>query len=224
MTLGNITITTPSGPREFRLMGPMALGGGNPMWNVIERAKRQPITSWNGRELFAVELPILLDGWAARTSVEASLSFLRRLLVAANDKGLDQGLVVNINGTGLMEIPRRDIRTMDFVAVELGVDNDSVIRADDGTLLRVIVTLTLQEYVASPDVSVHSSLTNAAASKRVIRVMVRKGDTYASISSRPGIPKAYRAKVKAFFTKHPETRGGPAKLRKRAGKIYSVPV
>jgi hypothetical protein len=53
---------------------------------------------------------------------------------------------------------------------------------------------------------------------------VRPKDTYVSISTRPGIPKQYRPTVKKFFMTHKETRGGVKNLRKRAGKIYSVPV
>ena len=224
MTVGNITIHAANDERTYRLFGPMGLSGGMPLWEVIERAKRQPVSSWNGRELYSVELPLVLDGWSARRPVGRDLLWLREIMSAPNDAGNKTGQVLRISGAGLFAVPYKEIRDMDFVAVGLEVDQSSIIRAEDGELLRVICTVTLQEYVAPPTVSVNTSFTKAAAGKRILRIMVKKSDTYQSISSRPGIPKQHRPAVKRFFMNHPETRGGAAKLRKRAGKIYNVPV
>lgn len=184
MTMGNVTLSTSSGSNTYRLMGAMSLGGGEPAWNVIDRMKRQPVSAWNGRALYTVELPLILDGWARQQSVESLLDWLRGLLAAPNDLRTAIPREVHISGTGLVRIPNKDILEMDFVAASLDVDAGSVIRGEDGSLLRCSAVLTLQEYVAPPNVKITESFTDAAKQKRIYKIVIRKGDNRSKIKAR----------------------------------------
>lgn len=221
--IGNVTLSTSNASLSYRLFGPMALRGGEPLWNVIDRAKRPPLSTWNGRALYVVELPLILDGWAARESVEKELLWLRALMSAGRDDGTAAARRVSIGGVGLVRIPRVDITDMEFVAINLEVDPGSIIRSDRGLLLRCTATLTLQEFLAPPSVDVKLSITKAAKQHRILRVRVLPGDSYIKIGARRSIPKRYRKKVVSYFRKNPRTNS-VKKLRDHAGEVFFIPV
>jgi len=200
--VGNVTFTTTGESREYRLFGPMMLVGGEPSWNVTERMRRQPVTSWNGRSLYGIEIPLVLDGWSTKRSVGNELLWIRGLLAAADDKGVASARSVLVQSDGMFRIPGHNVEAMEWVAVSLEVDASSIIRAEDGVLLRCTAVLTVQEYVEPPSVKATPSFTKAAAAKRVITIMAKKGDTPLKLSLRKGVRQADRAAVKRYFMNH----------------------
>lgn len=201
-TVEHVSFTTTGETREFRLFGPIMLVGGEPTWEVTDRRRRQPVTSWGGRALYGLEIPIVLDGWASRTPVGDDLLWLRGLLAAEDDTGAKGARQLLVASDGLFRIPNMDVRTKEWVATALELEPDSIIRAPNGALLRAIGTLSLLEYVAPPNVTAETSFTKAAAGGRVLTMVAKRGDTPLKLSLRRGVKPADRPKVKAFFMRN----------------------
>jgi LysM repeat protein len=57
---------------------PKMVGGGGG-WDTVSRPRRVALTLWNGRDPYAMDIPILFDGWADDTSVEAAIARLNQM-------------------------------------------------------------------------------------------------------------------------------------------------
>ena len=79
---GHVQLYSPDPPRNLVLpLGPepVKVSGGGGGWEVVGRPHQIGMTIWAGGEPYLLTLPLLLDNFAERTSVERSIRALERL-------------------------------------------------------------------------------------------------------------------------------------------------
>ena len=114
---------------------PVKLTGGGGGWDIVNRPAQTSMTLWAGSEPYTLQLPVMLDDYPERGSVERAMRVLNRLVKGDDDSPPG---VVEIGGIPL---------PVDEWVID-GIDYGDPIRAvDDMRLLRQPVTLTLREYV-----------------------------------------------------------------------------
>ena len=140
------------------------------------------MTIWAGGEPYTLQLPLMLDDYPERGSVERAMRVLNRLVKGDDDSPPG---VVELGGIPL---------PVDEWVID-GIDYGDPIRAvDDLRLLRQPVTLTLREYVPPEYMQLRRrSLVKPRRKTKV--VTVKKGDTPAKIARRfqvqvDGAPRA----------------------------------
>jgi hypothetical protein len=153
-----------------------ALGGAvkvqiGPKWEEIERPRRSSYTDWKGDALKRQIVPVLLDGWAARRSVEGQLDFLRH---AADGGDNVAPAVLTMSGPTIYH------GELAWV-IETYEEGDDTLYDDDGTLLRQTVTLGMVRYVR-PDITARSKNKNKNKGKKVYKS--KKGDTLQKIAKK----------------------------------------
>jgi hypothetical protein len=222
-------------PRSLvALLGPdpIKFTGGGGGWETVGRPRQTGMTIWSGNAPYAVQLPLMLDDFASRGSVEDAVRMLNR--IARGDDDSEPG-VVEVGGVPLPA----DEWVID--ALDWG---DPIRAPRDLRLMRQPVTLALLEYVPPELVQVRRrSLVKPRRKTKVVKV--KKGDTPALIARRvhcqwtdlrelnPGIVKRANQKVATTGDKFkvgmslrvpvaPPSRTGKGKAaRGRAGKSTS---
>ena len=58
---------------------PPTIVAGGARWNTVEVPRRVSFSQWQGRDLYAIDVPILFDGYQAGESVEPDIQVLRRM-------------------------------------------------------------------------------------------------------------------------------------------------
>lgn len=154
------------------LLGPEApkITAGNGGWSVIGRPRDVGMTVWDGVEPYQLSLSLMLDGWAARQSQEATIRGLAR--VARGDRESAPG-TVRIEG---IPLPAR------YWVIE-GIDyGDPILRQRDGERYRQPITLTLRQYVPPQFIRRRKSPTQSSTKTVIVRA--QQGDTPAKIAKR----------------------------------------
>jgi hypothetical protein len=151
--------------------GPVSIKAGLGGWTVTPRPRQVGMTTWEGVEPFAVDVPLMFDGWADDVSQESSIADL--VTVARGDAGSEPG-VVEVSGLNL-PADRWVIEALEFA--------DTLVRPSDNERLRQVATLTLREYVPPSYLRLRrSALQGAKGKTKVIRA--HKGDTPVTIARR----------------------------------------
>jgi hypothetical protein len=109
-------------------------------WEAIERPRRKPLTSWKSAPGLQLVLPIVLDGWTTRSSVERDIDAIEQMgqPLAANREPPQ----LRISSTG-GAVPYQG-RTWVLGDLSFG---DALMDDATGNRLRQFLTLTLWEYV-----------------------------------------------------------------------------
>lgn len=130
-----IDITIPMGD------GPAIITGGLGGWQPVEVLDDIAATAWTGQSLLTMDVPLLLDGFGTNDSVERAWNTIRKL-------GRDPNGTENVPPVFRVFGPFDYGEGKAWVLPESGIepDTESVIRRDDGTLLRQAFTLHLLEY------------------------------------------------------------------------------
>jgi hypothetical protein len=149
--------------------GSPRLTGGFGGWDVVARPQQVGMTVWTGVEPLSFELPILLDGFAARRSQEPDQ---RKLYAVARGDDESPPGVVRVAG-----VPLPVVR---WVIEQIDV-GDSILRTSDGSRLRQALTLTLREYVPPTYLQLRRSALKGTKGKTKV-ITVKRGDTPASIA------------------------------------------
>lgn len=144
--------------------------GGFGGWEITARPRQKGMTIWQGTEPLALELPLMLDGFATQSSQEPVLGKL--YAVARGDDESPPG-VVRVQG-----IPLAASRWV-IESLELG----DAILSSSGERLRQALTLTLREYVPPSYLQLRRGALKGAKGKTKT-VTVKKGDTPTSIARR----------------------------------------
>jgi len=142
MTLapGHIRLVWPTGTLDLLLgeTSPRVLSGYS-TFNEIARPKRSTAIEYTGKELFRLEIPVLIDGWLSGTSVEGIIQQIEELAVSRGGKG-NPPQDFRVDGP----IPHRDVQWM----IE-GLDWGDAIY-DGDIRLRQFLTLTLVQKLDMP--------------------------------------------------------------------------
>ena len=67
-----------SGPLLQRLLFQPVVGGGS-RWEIINVPRRVSFSQWQGQDLYALDIPILFDGFMGRDSVEGDIQALVKM-------------------------------------------------------------------------------------------------------------------------------------------------
>ena len=151
------------------------LGG----WRTVERIDDIALTDWIGQAPLQQDVPILLDGYP-HDSVERELNTLLKL-------GRDAVGEENVPPVFRMYGPVY-FEGKAWVLPENGIELDaaSVIRQEDGTLVRQGLTLHCLEYVPADEVKLRGKKRREgiAQHNQPLTYTTRKGDTAAKIAHR----------------------------------------
>lgn len=137
-------------------------------WGEVARPKRAALTEWEGHAARRVTVPVLIDGWRTRSSVEAACTTLERLGRAL--PGEAGTPVVKVAGN----VPRADLEY-----VIDGIEWGPALWVGR-VRVRQEVTVTLLEYVPGADLVVKA--TPLGGKPRLYRV--RKGDNLKRIAAK----------------------------------------
>lgn len=171
---GHVQIYCADPPRSLVVLlgpDPLKLTGGGGGWETVARPHQVGMTLWQGGEPYALQLPLMLDDFPERGSVERAMRVINRL--ARGDDDSEPG-IVEIGGVPL---PADEwvIESVDY--------GDPIRGVRDLHLMRQPVTLALREYV--PPEYVQLRRRALGKPKRKTRVVtVKKGDTPAKLARR----------------------------------------
>jgi hypothetical protein len=90
---------------------PKLISGGA-RYTVVDRARRKSTVQWDGDDPYRMDVPILLDGWTMRTSVELDISKLNSMMRSPGD--LIPPAKVYIHGAGPVKGAKWAIETIDW--------------------------------------------------------------------------------------------------------------
>jgi hypothetical protein len=174
-----ITCDDPAANLVLRLgTEPPKVTGGLGGWEVTARPRQVAMTTWAGTEPFQVSLSLMLDGYAADSSVERSL---RRLVTVARGDDESPPGVVRVTGIPLPVEAGWVLEAVEFA--------DPILRGTatrngaSGERLRQPLTLTLREYVPPSYLQLRKGALAGAKTKTRV-VTARKGETVAHLARR----------------------------------------
>ena len=137
-----IDITVPLGAG---VAAPSGFGG----WEEVPRLEDVAATQWKGQAPLRQDVPIMLNGWGARNSVQPLLNEILKLGrdVRGNEHAPPVFQLISdaIHFSGMYWVLPSD-------GIELSTDEDDVIRGRDGTLYRQALTLHCLEFVRPDEI------------------------------------------------------------------------
>jgi LysM repeat protein len=155
-------------------------GGG---WVSVSRPKRKGFTVWNGQDPYQMNIQVMFDGLADNASVEGDYEALRRIMRVSVGAASRPSPCRVVGAVPLTQVP--------WVVQAIDQDAASIIRRQDGQIIRVAATVSLLEYVeADVAVSLKPSPAAAAVSRQtatapsVRSYTVVSGDTLSRIAQR----------------------------------------
>jgi hypothetical protein len=168
----------PRGPSVSVLLGdgvPTPTGDGG--WEAVTRPRQEGFVEWVGTQPISMDVPVMLDGFAAGDSVEPAIALL--LTMTRNRQGArSEPPVVRLTGA---PVPHQNLL---WVISNIGW-GDVARRGSDGARIRQVATITFLEYRA-PDVLVRrpspAQRHKKGGSHRTY--VVHKGDTLPKIAAR----------------------------------------
>jgi len=122
-------------------------------WEVVERPRRKPLTSWKSRPVMTLVLPLLLDRWKSQTSVEREIGWVQQMGSARGPKKPPPKITLDVRGDA---VPMHGL-TWVISDIQWG---DALMNAQ-GDRCRQFFTLTLIEYVRD------QYLTDKSAANRI---------------------------------------------------------
>jgi len=170
--------------------GPAVITGGLGGWTSVPRQDDVASTDWEGQEPLTQDVPLLLDGYfpikapARRTeaeSVEREWNTIKKL---GRDPVGDENVPPVFRAYGAVEYPGKA-----WVLGDNGiqVNGPSVIKRDDGELLRIEFTLSLLEYIRPDTIKRRRKKKGgkkfALGKAQAVSYRTSQGDTLASIAA-----------------------------------------
>jgi nucleoid-associated protein YgaU len=110
--------------------GPATPTAGYAGWEVVDRVRRKGMTSFAGLQPFQQDVPVLLDGYRDNRSVERTLD-----------------LLLSLGGGTIFKAFGPIYNPADRYVFGGEPEFGDTIRSEDGTLVRLALTLKLMEYV-----------------------------------------------------------------------------
>lgn len=151
------------------------LSGGAGGWNEIERRRRTPMTDFNGRPLYKLSIPLMLDGFRTNTPMEWARNILESMASATED---DQPPLIKISGS----VPHQEL---DWVVEDL--EWGAHVRDESLSIIRQEVVVKLLEFVDVDQVEISKAGNRGAKCKKHAkhkRYKVKNGDTLRKIAAK----------------------------------------
>jgi hypothetical protein len=173
-----IRIVTPN--ESFRV--PLGDGTATPTdgfagYDEVERAENVSLTEWNGTATLKMDVPVFLDGWAERRSVEHEIARLEHL--ARRPDGSDQPPAFRVYGP----IPYSG-RKWVMANITFGTGEGEVERDErHGRRIRQVLTLNLMEH-STPDRIRFHKVHKSGAKNGQRFYTTKKGDTLNQIAAK----------------------------------------
>lgn len=139
MSSSQVTIREAGGSKslDLELIGDDEIAGGDPVWTESERYGRNPMTTWEGTTAYRWTLPLSLDRFDERRSVERQVATLEAWKTPADKQDQPPALIVDAPlGRG------RATSRWVITSLEWGEQ----IRNDAGARIRQDVRVNLLEY------------------------------------------------------------------------------
>lgn len=138
----------------FRGTNAAKMVGGGGGWDTVARPRRAAITQWNGRDPYAMDVPVLFDGWRDNDNVEPDIARLNQMQMGKPRKtGPDSPPpTVQIDGA----VPIKGA-TWVITSIDWG---DNVIwhpQGDDGYRLRQDAVVHLLQFVAEERLAISAA-------------------------------------------------------------------
>lgn len=175
---------------------PPTISGGYGGWGTVARPKRLSLTEWNGSDPFQLELPFILDKFAAQTSVEDLVLNLEKMALVF--PGYATPPLVDLEGP----IPHTELT---WVINAIAWGNKEINR--EGNIVRQFGTLSLMQFV--PDELVTDKKKPSAAKPKWKWHTLKKGDTITTLAKKyckKPVTKAKLAKFKSMLLKENKIR------------------
>lgn len=106
-------------------------------WEIVKRPHQQSLTRWTGRDPYRLVIPIMMDEWKSKGSVEDDCSRLERMALPIADH--KEPPIVNVNGA----VPHADL-----LWVIENIEWGDLIRTTGGRRARQEATVRLLRYVS----------------------------------------------------------------------------
>jgi LysM repeat protein len=139
----DVQVTALLGPNGFKLTA------GYGKWEEVAVPRGVPFTQWDGRNLWAADIDLLLDGWSRQASVESDITQIEYMALRPGVQPMGEPLATPppVRITGAISHP-------EFTWVITGIDWGDALRAfEGGHRLRQGLTLHLLEYVEETTIS-----------------------------------------------------------------------
>jgi LysM repeat protein len=150
-------------------------------WAVLSRPKKSGFTAWEGYAPYQMTLSIMFDGLANDVSQESEYRALLRIMRQPVGKA-EQPSPVRLSGP----VP---MTSTPWVIQSVEQEADSIIRREDGQIVRVAVAVNLLEYVEAdvlvtliPSPAKKVNAKTAAAPGAGKTYTVKRGDTLSKIA------------------------------------------
>lgn len=183
-------VTVKRGMTGAKMMG---VGG---RWNVINRPRRTSFTTWDGSDLYTMDVPIFFDGWDTTRSMEDAISILNQMRIPPTDNSPPP--TVRVEGA---------LPVKNALWVITGIDFEDEIWHENGYRLRQYATVHLLQFNQADQLEIKAPQTS-----RIITV--KAGDTLKSISKdQYGTPIYWSALRKANGIRDHKTIKVGQKLR-----------
>lgn len=114
-------------------------------WGQVDRPKKLPLTEYTGLDPLSLPIPLLLDRWSERASVEPEIKAIETML---GRHGAEQPSVVTIEGPGIPFGFERD-QSLRFVLGGLSWGDDIRTVGSGGDRSYVQLTLTATQFTAA---------------------------------------------------------------------------
>lgn len=187
--------------------GPPQMVGGGGGWEIEARPRRVGLTIWKGREPYAMDVPVLFDGWRIGRSQENAISVLNQMQMGSD---LQEPPTVNIEGG----VP---VKGIDWVIREIEWGTNVIYDDNDGG----------QEFRLRQDAVVHLIQYNPEDRFKIMgkgnlqapsMYRVRQGDDFRSISQlKYGTPTKWKNIMVANKIRDYK------KINKLVGKLIRIP-
>jgi LysM repeat protein len=159
--------------------GPAIPTGGFGSWIAIPRQDDVAVTDWEGQEPLTEAVPLLLDGYAKGDSVQREWNTVKKL---GRDPNGDERRPPVFKVYGPIDAPEGK----SWVLPDGGItpNTASIIKSNDGDLLRIEFTLSLLEYVRPDTIRRRTKARRGIGKGQALTYTTRAGDTLESIAAR----------------------------------------
>jgi LysM repeat protein len=200
----HIRLVSNTGEDVLCLVGPggAKLTGGVGGTQTVDIPRATQAVTWLSHPPYGMTLSLMLDGHAAKQSIESDLNAIYRM--ARAEPGVVRPPSVSLSGP----VPRTDLA---WLIEQIDEDESSTIRRpSDDFRTRQVVTLTL---VQNRDVQLVVPASQANRAKRPRIVVFRQGDTLGKIAHRYHVTGGAKAIQKLNHVRDPKRIKPGTKLR-----------
>jgi hypothetical protein len=168
--------------------GRPSITGGGAKWNVIDRPQRAGLTVFGGYDPLQLVVPVLFDSFILGTSVEDDIDLLWRMwgrgVRSANASANRAAPVIEVDGDLLPKMIRFSVANPsppNWVIIDITEDSGSVVHNSSSHVVRLPVTVTLEQYVTT---SALASLAPAPSTARTKTNVYPAGDTMRNVATK----------------------------------------